>query len=510
MAPIDFKNLQWEDEENIPLAKAKKAESADFAAMLADEKVENEVFQRGSQVSGTVMSISDTSNDVIVEVTAQTTGVLDKNEFIGEDGQLTIQPGDQVRVYVVAHTDAELQLSTRLSQSKQGVDDLYTAMRAQLPVKGKVVKENSGGFDVMVLGKRAFCPVSQMDRSFVQNKSEYINKDFNFLIEKIESGGRNIVVSRAKLLAKEAELRVEALLNDLSKDTFLEGTVKDVRDYGAFVDIGGVDGFVHISEMSFSRINKAFEFVSRGEKVKVKVLSVERHNGKPRISLSMKAAANDPWTDITDRYRDGQSYPGLVKRLETFGAFIELEPGVEGLAHISELSWTKRIMHPSEVLKAGDAVQVRILNIDSAKRKISLSVKDMEQDPWQDAAQKFPVGQEVTGKIVSLKGFGAIVELAPGISGMVPMTALKNAYGDSYRKKCSPPQERAFRIHEVNTKEKKIVLTPPEMTQTDDIDSDYREYVKQQKEQSAASSAPTSKAQGTFGALLAAKLNSKP
>ena len=339
----------------------------------------------------------------------------------------------------------------------------------------------------------------------MQSKAEYLGKEFRFLIEKVEEGGRNIVVSRAKLLRQEAQEKIAELEEKLDDELILDGTVSELRDYGAFVDIGGLDGFLHVSEMSYSRVNKASDFLTKGDNIRVKVLKVETVDNKKRISLSMKAAQDDPWATINEDFQEGASYKGRVNKIESFGAFVELGSGVEGLIHISEMSWEKRVHNPSDILSIGDHVNVRLLKIDASSKRISLSLKHVEDDPWNKAQDLLRVDQTLVAKVISLKGYGAILELSDGVTGLLPMGTLKKAFGESYRKEASPPKELTVLIKNVDLDEKKVLLSLPNIEDDEDNSQDYKEYI--QKKEAEAKSEPT--AQGTFGALLAAKLKRK-
>lgn len=509
-ANIDFKKIQWEDEDTgFESDRQKKHDEVDeFSKLLEEDTSTSRVSVRiGAQIQGTISHIPEGSNDVIVELDRHSSGVIDRIQLCDENGQLKFREGDVINAYVVSNRGGEIQLSTSLGHSHQVADDLINAFKNQVPVKGKVIKDNKGGFEVTILGKPAFCPVSQMDRRFVADKTQYIGKEFNFLIEKYEERGRNIVVSRAKLLNQEAELRRKEIEASLGQDIIYDGVVTDIRDYGAFVDIGGVDGFLHISEMSHSRVSRVSDFLQRGDKIRVKVTKVDQVDGKSRISLSMKAVEADPWGAIQDEFKSGSTYTGRVTRLETFGAFVELRPGIEGLVHISEMSWEKRIHHPSDIVKVGDSVQVRILDIDTVKQKISLSLKAIDADPWLNITSKYPATHACRGKVERLKDFGAIIELEPGVTGMVPMGVLKKAFGETYRKHCSPPQVIDVTVVQVDVPEKKILLSLPNVKGEDDADQDYREYLNEQK--AKADKTPAPKATGSFGALLAEKLKEK-
>ena len=265
-----------------------------------------------------------------------------------------------------------------------------------------------------------------------------------------------------------------------------------------------MDGFLHISEMSYARLSRASDFLARGDKIRVKVLKVETVDDKKRISLSMKATEDDPWMTAQEKYKDGENYSGKVMRLESFGAFVELEPGVEGLVHISEMSWVKRIHHPADILKVGDRVSVRILSLDSNLKKISLSLKNIDDDPWLKITENYALGSTHTGKVERLKGFGAIVELEEGLSGLLPLGTLKKAFGESYRRESSPPKEIQVLIRDINLEEKKILLGLPNVEEENSDQEDYKEYLNQQKEKKPKD---TSNQRGTFGDILASKLD---
>lgn len=507
-----YQDIQWEDEDSGFDDKKKSSSSekeATFEDLLASEadQVEEVEIRTGRQVSGTITNISQHSDTVLISLDSIHTAVMDKNQIVNEAGEFEFHVGDKITAYVVSKNDDEILLSRRMSTAKSSLEDLVMARNSKLPVKGKVTGENKGGFDVSIMGKRAFCPVSQMDSKFVSNKAEYIGKEFVFLIEKVEEGGRNILVSRSKLLKEEAEGKITELEQRLEKsEIIMDGEIREVKDFGAFVDLGGFDGFLHVSELSYARINRAGEFVTKGDKVRVKVLRIETTaDGKKRISLSMKAIQEDPWGAIGTKYESGKSYPGTVQRLETFGAFVSLEPGVEGLIHVSEMSWEKRVNHPSEILKVGDSVNVRLIDIKPTEQKLSLSLKNIESDPWADAETKYAANSTFTGPVQSLKGFGAFVEIAPGVVGLVPTEILKKAYGESYKKRASPPQELNVVVRDLNLGERKILLSLPEIKDDSDDIAAYHEYMQSQ-ESKASVKAQAPQNRGTFGDLLAAKL----
>lgn len=507
-----YQDIQWEDEDSgftDDKSKKKVEEEASFEDLLLQDPGQDDEadIRVGRQVTGTITNISSHSNTVLVELDALNTAVMDKNQIVDDKGEMEFHVGDKITAYVISKSADEILLSRRMGQSKNPLEDLLMARNGQLPVKGKVTGENKGGFDVLILGKRAFCPVSQMDSKFVANKAEYINQEFNFLIEKVEEGGRNILVSRSKLLRREGEAKITELEARVDQELILDGVIREVKDFGAFVDLGGFDGFLHVSEMSYARVNRASDYVQKGDKVRVKLQKIETTaDGKKRISLSMKAIQEDPWSTIASKFESGNSYAGTVVRLETFGAFVSLTPGVEGLIHISEMSWEKRINHPSEVLKVGDTVQVRIIDIKNAEQKMSLSLKNIDEDPWAKAEEKYASGTLFTGKVQSLKGFGAFVEIVPGVVGLVPTEILKKAYGESFKKKASPPQELNVVVRELNLGERKILLSLPEIKDDSGDIAAYQEYMQSQEDKTHVKAAQPQN-RGSFGDILAAQLD---
>lgn len=509
-----YSDIKWDDsdegfedelfEQNTNKKQDSTLEKEDFAALFAaSEEADVTVRQNlrvGSQVQGTIISIAEESGTVLVELDPQHTGVMEQHELYDESGAQKYFAGDSLNLYITSRKGGEILLSHSLSQSQQGAESIKMAQQSQLPIKGRVAAENPGGFDVTVLGQKCFCPVSQIDTHYVANKSEYVGKEFMFLVTKFSEGGRNILVSRSRLLEQETQRKLEEIESKLNEDLILQGTVKDLLDFGAIIDLGGLTGFLHVSEMSYSRVNKASDFLERGESVRVKVLSVEEKGDKKRVSLSMKAAQMDPWLNIEEQIKEGQSYEGVVTKLQPFGAFVSIGEGIEGLIHISEMSWEKRIHNPSDILSVGDHVSVRVLTVDTSTKRLSLSLKHIEEDPWQKAMTEFQVGSTVKAPVQQLKGFGAIVALKAGVTGLIPIGVLKQAFGEGFRKKSSPPKELEVVVKNIDEQDRKILLSLKELASEDDSDAWQQESYKQ------PSQAKITNATGSFGELLAAKM----
>lgn len=500
-------SIQWEDEDSDFDEDSQlqaEADRAEFADLLATDQPDREpVIRDGEKISGIISRIPPQSGDVIVEISSRHTGLLDKQDITDADGKLTHQEGDTIEAWVTRGKDGAIQLTVSMSKSAQAARDLETAYHGRIPVKGRVVKENKGGFEVNLMNRTAFCPVSKMDTSYIENKTEWIGRELTFLIDKFDASGRNLVVDRRRLLEQEAAEKLARLREELTPDTILDGTVKDLKDFGAIVDLGGMEGMVHISEVSWARVARIQDYLSRGEKVRVKVLSIEENDsGRPRISLSMKAVEQDPWLTAAAEIKPGDSTTGKVTNLTAFGAFVEIRPGIEGMIHISEMSWEKRIMHPSEVVQTGDEVSVRILSIDENARKIALTLKDAAGDPWERTRTDLVPGTIVDGQVEKLKGFGAIIAVAPGLSGLLPLGTMKAAHGEGYRRHCSPPKAFPVEILSIDDEDKKILLGIPGIRQDKEEQEAFAEY--QKTESTQRDNKPS--ASGSFGELLAAKL----
>lgn len=507
-------SIQWEDDDagfatQVPAQEA----SPEFAELLKGAgRPQN--FMVGEKVKG-VVSMIPPGGDVMVDLGGKSSGIIEKLELLDDQGQVRLKVGDTIEAFVISKKGGEVLLSYKMSQQLKSAEDLERAKANGLAVRGKVIKAIKGGFEVAVLGKTAFCPVSQIDTRFTNEGTEHLGKDYEFLVEKVEERGRNIVLSRAALLRQQAEARAKELVQSLTSESVLDGVVKEVRDFGAFVDLGGVDGLVHVSELSHARVAKAADAVSVGDKVRVKVLKIEKdERGRPKLSLSMKAASQDPWDDIFQVVEGGKSYTGRVVNLMPFGAFVEIRPGVEGLLHVSELSWTKRVHHPSEVVKIGDTVTVTVKDIDAVQKRISLTMKQIEDDPWYEATARFPAGKVVRGPVDKLKPFGALVELAPGLTGLLPVGVLRRKFGEAYRAHATPGMELEVRIVNLDKEARRVLLSLSDMEEEDADHKNYLEYLATEKaavERAAAEKAAASSAakQGSFGALLSAKLGQK-
>lgn len=403
----------------------KPEQEESFADMLAQHEAQTNKLQTGQKVTGTVIAIAGDS--VFVDLGIKQDAVMDRSEIVDAEGNDTVKEGDKVEAWIVSLSSQGPRLSRSMIGS--GVAALEEARDAGVPVDGRVRQICKGGYQVDLLGKTAFCPGSQMEIFPGQTPEDIVGKQMQFLITRVENHGRNIVVSRRALIERERLESLDKLLASLNIGDTVEGKISRIVPFGAFVELApAVEGLVHISELSWSHLDNPDEAVSIGDAVRVKVTSIGKdEKGQTRIGLSCKQAQGDPWDDVLDRFAPGDSVQGKVKRIAPFGAFVEIAPGIEGLVHLSEFSWEKRITKPEDFLAVGDQVNVKIKDIRPEARRISLSIRDAQGDPWDNAAENFPVGAKVIGKVESNGPHGLFISVAPGITGLLPKSAMAGA-----------------------------------------------------------------------------------
>ncbi len=414
----------------------------------------------GDKIRGKIISIG--KDAVFVDTGTKIDGVVDKAELMDENQQLGVTEGDLLELYVVAMADDEIRLSKALS-GIGGVQILRDAYEKGVPVEGKITETCKGGFRVDVLQRKAFCPVSQVDINFVENPSDFVGQNLEFLVTTFEENGRNVVLSRRALLAREQEKSRKAFYESLKVDTVMEGRVTRTMPYGVFVQLSaGVEGMVHVSELSWSKVAKPEDLVKTGEKVQVKVISIapDKKPGMLKIGLSMKQLSADPWDQADRQFHEGDKITGKVTRCAAFGAFVEVAPGIEGLVHISEMSFTKRILKPEDVVTAGQTVSVTVKEVDMQKRRLSLSIRDAEGDPWVDVAEKYTVGQILEGVLEKKEKFGFFINLEPGITGLLPKSKLSRSPKLSEIEKLKEGDSIPVIIDAINGDDRKITLAP--------------------------------------------------
>lgn len=411
----------------------------------------------GDRISGRVISV-DGSN-VYVETGSKVDGVAELEEFLDEDGKPSVAEGDTVELYVTACTASEIRLSKALS-GQGGIEILREAFENKVPVEGKVSGTCKGGYNVEMAKRRVFCPISQIDNRYVEDAEEYVGETYLFQIIKFENNGRNIVVSRRELLMREQEEAAASFLETVSEGTVIEGSVVRLAPFGAFVElVPGVEGMVHVSELGWGRVDDPADVLKPGETVRAKILEIKQDaKGKLRIGLSIKQAMTDPWDDLPQAIKPGERLKGTVTRLAPFGAFVELVPGIEGLVHLSEMSYTKRVMKAEEIVSPGDEVMVSVKDVDAEKRRVSLSIKEADGDPWSDVAERFAVGQVLEGTVEKREQFGIFITLAPGITGLLPKSRYSRAKNAADFEKLVPGDTIKIKITEIRQTERKVTL----------------------------------------------------
>jgi len=386
----------------------------------------------GAMMKGRVIRV--TESDVIVDVGHKLEGLVPIAQFKDRDGQVTIKPGDEVDVTVERRGDREgyVTLSHEKAARVRVWDDLEKAFNDQTPITGRVLDRIKGGLAVD-FGVRAFLPGSQVDVKPIRNLDSLKGQDIEVKVIKFNRRRGNVVVSRKVLIEEEQNARKQITLTHLAEGAVVRGVIKNMTDYGAFVDLGGLDGLLHVTDMSWGRANHPSDVVQVGEEVDLLVLKFDRE--KERVALGLKQLYPDPWHDADTKYAVGTKIKGKVVNVTDYGAFVELEPGVEGLVHVSEMSWSKRVKHPSKFMHPGDNVEVEILDVQPHDRRISLSLRQTEPNPWHTLSERYQVGAKVEGKVRNLTDFGAFIEIEDGIDGLVHVSDI------SWTKRIKHPSE---------------------------------------------------------------------
>ncbi|HEY9384368.1 MAG TPA: 30S ribosomal protein S1 [Gemmatimonadales bacterium] len=409
---------------------------------LIDESYSSEDYEKMlSMYEGTMASIAEgeivkskvlrvTENAVILDVGFKSEGSVPLDEF-----KDVPKEGDEVEVFLEHLEDQEgaVVLSKKKADFMRVWEKIRIAYESDQPVEGTLMKKIKGGVVVNVMGVDAFLPGSQIALRRVPNIDELLGQSYEFKIIKLNKRRRNIVVSRRVILETERASKREHLMKELEVGQVRKGVVKNITDFGAFIDLGGVDGLLHITDMSYGRVSHPTELVQIGTEVEVKVLDIDWQ--RERISLGMKQLQNYPWKDVSEKYPVGTRVQGKVVSITNYGAFVELEPGIEGLVHISEMSWTRNVRHPSKIVSIGETIEAVVLKVDETEEKISLGMKQTEQDPWMILPQRYPVGTRIQGKVRNLTSFGAFVELEPGIDGLIHISDM------SWTKRVQHPSE---------------------------------------------------------------------
>ena len=415
---------------------------AEHARLLALYAGSFRNLTEGEVIKGTVLKVSD--SEVLVDIGYKSEGIIALSEFFDEHGKANLNPGDTVDVLLerTEDRDGHIVLSREKAEKMKIWDEIEKAYADRTVVIGHVVERIKGGLAVDI-GVRAFLPGSQIDVRPVRNLDSMRGQELRMRVIKVNKKRGNIVLSRKVLLEEEnAEKKKETLAN-LVEGKVMSGVVKNITDYGAFVDLGGIDGLLHVTDMSWGRAQHPSELFKVNDEIEVTVLKYDPDT--ERVSLGYKQLHADPWVTAAERYPVGQRLTGKVVSLTDYGAFIELEPGVEGLIHVSEMSWSKRIKHPSKLLSVGDSAESLVLGVDSKARRISLGLKQIESNPWHQLTEKYPIGSRLTGKVRNLTEFGAFVEVEEGIDGLIHISDI------SWSKRLKHPSEVLNKGDEVET-----------------------------------------------------------
>ena len=389
-------------------------------------------IEEGVIVSGEVVKIDETY--ILVDVNFKSEGQIPIEEFM-ENGQVAVKVGDTVDVYVVRKNEREgsIVLSREKAKRMQVLDELEKLLETGDVVVGRIVRRIKGGYVVEIKGIEAFLPGSHVDLRPVPDMDALVNQDFEFRVLKINRRRSNVIVSRRVLLEEDRDRKRGELLTTLEEGQTVKGVVKNITEYGVFIDLGGLDGLLHITDMSWKRIKHPKEMVQLGDELTLKVLSFDKNDKK--VSLGLKQLVQDPWSNISEKYPEGHKLAGKVTNLVDYGAFVELEPGVEGLVHISEMSWTRKLRHPSQMVRPGDEVDVIILGVDVDRKRISLGMKQVAPNPWDLVAEKYPEGTILEASVKNITEFGLFIGIEDGIDGLIHVSDL------SWTKKIRHPNE---------------------------------------------------------------------
>ncbi len=414
------------------LAAQAPEDEGSFESLLHAYEERAQTFSEGEVVKGKVIAI--TAGGVIVDVGFKSEGIIPAEQFMDDQGKLGVKVGDSVDVFLEQTENASgyVVLSREKAERMKIWDEIERAYRDGSVVKGRVIERIKGGLAVDI-GVRAFLPGSQIDLRPVRNLDSLRGEEFEMRVIKVNKKRGNIVLSRKAVLEESMKEEKAKTLEELEEGKVMEGVVKNITDYGAFIDLGGIDGLLHITDMSWGRVNHPSEVFSVGDKIVVKVIKFSREDG--RVSLGYKQMTEDPWLHADMRYPKNMRVQGKVVSLTDYGAFVELEPGIEGLIHISEMTWNKRVKHPSKIVTIGSPVAVVVLDVDIESRRISLGLKQTEPNPWDELESRYAPGTVITGKVRNVTDFGAFVEVEEGIDGLVHVSDI------SWTKRIKHPSE---------------------------------------------------------------------
>lgn len=467
----------------------------EFEKMLQG-RTNPEFVRPGEMVSGKVVSVGRDS--VFVDIGCKSEGMIDAHDFLDAEGNVDVKVGDMVEATVIS-TRGGIQLSRSLKKNQQNLGVLEDAFENRIPVEGTVMEVRKGGFGVQLgSGTMAFCPISQIDNRYVEKPEVHIGQTYTFRITEFSAEERNVVISRRVLLDEEAKAKARETRDRIGVGSIVDGTVRKLMPFGAFVDIGGVDGLVHVSEISWDRVEDPSKVLEEGQKVKVKIIKYDKTSEK--LSLSIREAGEDPWDSVQERFPIGTVMSGTVVRLESFGAFVRIASGIEGLVHISDISWVGRLRHPSEVVNVGDSVQVAVMGIDLEKKRISLGMKQVNTDPFETALTRYKPGDQATGRVQRIGAGGVFIELEEGVVAFLPGSLAGTAKGEPLSASFKVGNMVSLQVREVEAERRRITLEASTAAANEEK-AEFDSYMK--------SSGVKAFSMGTFGELLAKSQDKK-
>ncbi|MGB7068910.1 MAG: 30S ribosomal protein S1 [Pyrinomonadaceae bacterium] len=414
----------------------------DFGAILEQFEQDQTIYHAGELVEGKIVGVSD--HGVLVDFGYKSEGIVAREDFMGPDGELTVNVGDTVEVVIrtIHSGDAAPQLSRADALNRKVWGEIEKSYHDGTTVTGRVIDKTKGGLRIDLNGIEAFLPGSQIDSRPIRNLDSYIGQEIETKIVKFSRRRNNIVLSRKVLTDEVINKQKNETLSVLEVGHVAEGTIKNLTEYGAFVDIGGIDGLLHVTDMSWGRIHHPGDQFGVGDHIQVKILKLDKE--KEKVSLGYKQLLPDPWSTVVEVYLVDSKITGIVSSVTEYGVFVELEPGVEGLVHVSEISWSKRSQSPKRLFKKGDEVEVQVLGVDTVEKRISLGMKQFQQNPWDHVEERYPVGSKIHGRVRNLTDFGAFVELEEGIDGLVHVSDI------TWSKKVKHPKELLKKDQEVD------------------------------------------------------------
>jgi small subunit ribosomal protein S1 len=429
-----------------------------FASLFEASITAGDFGNEGEIVQGTVVAVQ--RDNVVIDIGGKSEGIIAVSEFADAAGQITVKAGDKIDVYIESreNDDGLVTLSKEKADKMKVWDEISSACERDELIEGTISQRVKGGLSVTIRGGvKAFLPGSQVDLRPIRNLDKLIGQTYQFKVIKFNKKRGNIVLSRRVLLEKERDQIKSKTLETLEENKIVKGVIKNITEYGAFVDLGGIDGLLHITDMSWGRVNHPNEVFQVGDEVTVKVLKYNPET--ERVSLGLKQTQEDPWSHAEEAFPPGKKVRGKVMSITDYGAFVELEPGVEGLIHVSEMSWTKKVKHPSKVLEMGKEVECQVLEVDSKSKRISLGLKQLEPDPWSVFTERYHPGDKIGGKVRSLTDYGVFIGIEEGVDGMVhksdlSWTAKVNNPGDMFHK----GDDVEAIILSINHDEKKVSL----------------------------------------------------